>query len=67
MVAQRGQLLIGGQSSQVLQTLLGRRQTFSGRRLDEPGEDRLQSPLREHVQNLDSKREEEENASGLIT
>lgn len=56
MVAQRGQLLIGGQSSQVPQTLLGRVQAVSGRGLDEPAEDRLQRLFGEHVQDLDSER-----------
>lgn len=66
VVAQRGQLLVGGQSSQVPQTLLGCVQAFRGRGLDEPAEDGLQRLFGEHVQNLDPKREEAGNVdSGL--
>lgn len=54
VVAQRGQLLICGQSSQVLKALLGSVQASHWRGLDEPREDWLQRLLREHIQDLDS-------------
>lgn len=57
VVAQRGQLLLGRQSSQVPQALLGCVQALGGRGLHQPAEDRLQGLLAEHVQDLDSERE----------
>lgn len=60
MIAQRGQLLIGGQGPQVLQAPHGCVQALGGRGLNEPGEDRREGPLGEHVQNLNSERKEEE-------
>lgn len=59
VVAQRGQLLICSQGSQVPQALFGSVQASHSRRLDEPREDRLQGLLSKHVQNLDSVRERE--------
>lgn len=54
VVAQRGELLICRQRSQVLKALLGCVQASHRRGLDEPREDRLQHLLREHIQDLDS-------------